>query len=250
MSNDSKLSILGHIHELRTRLIRSVLVIIITTIISFVFARQIFDILLLPAGGVNLIYIDLTEMLGVYMKVALASGIVLAMPYLVYELIMFVLPALTRKEKTYVYVILPWVALMFIAGVAFGYFVLLPPAIRILLTFGSDIATPQIRIGNYISTITRLLLAIGFVFELPVVSTFLARLGIITSRWMAKMRKPWIVIAFVIGAAITPTLDPINQSFVAIPLIILFEMSIWLAKLVQRRERRTVTSAPVAEPQK
>ncbi len=248
MSNDRKLSILGHLHEIRTRLIRSVIAIIITTIISFVFAKQIFDILLLPAKGINLIYIDMTEMLGVYMKVALASGIVLAMPYLVYELIMFVLPALTRKEKTYVYVILPWIALMFIAGVAFGYFVLLPPAIRILLTFGSDIATPQIRIGNYISTITRLLLAIGFVFELPVVSTFLARLGIITSQWMAKMRKPWIVIAFIIGAAITPTLDPINQSLVAVPLIILYEMSIGLARLVERRERRTIPVAPATAP--
>ncbi len=81
MSNDRKLSILGHLHELRTRLIRSVIAVIITTVISFVFAKQVFDILLLPAKGINLIYIDMTEMLGVYMKVALASGIVLAMPY-------------------------------------------------------------------------------------------------------------------------------------------------------------------------
>lgn len=248
MSNYGKLSILGHLRELRTRLIRSVIAITITTVISFVFAKSIFNILLIPAKGINLIYIDLTEMLGVYMKVALASGIILAIPYLIYELIMFVMPALTRKEKRYVYIILPWVALMFTGGVAFGYFVLLPPAIRILLTFGNDIATPQIRIGNYIGTITRLLLAIGFVFELPVISTFLARLGIITSSWMAKMRKPWIIIAFIIGATITPTLDPVNQSLVAVPLIILYEMSIWLAKFVQPKRYHSIASAPASLP--
>jgi len=102
-------------------------------------------------------------MLGIYMKVCLFSGIILAMPYLTYELVMFVSPALTSKEKRYVFLVLPWIAIMFMGGVVFGYFVLIPPAINFLLTFGSDIATPQIRIGNYISIVSRLLLAIGLV---------------------------------------------------------------------------------------
>ncbi len=246
MSDEKRLTVLEHIRELRQRLIASVIAVVITTILSFVFTKQIFDILILPAGGINLIYIDMTEMLGVYMKVALASGIILAMPYLIYQFIMFISPGLTPKEKRYVYLVLPWMGLMFAGGVAFGYFVLLPPAIKILLTFGNDIATPQIRIGNYISTITRVLLAIGFVFELPVISTFLARMGIITSKWMAKMRKPWIAISFVVGALITPTLDPVNQGLVAVPLIVLWEMSIWLAKLVQRKRSLAVTPLPTA----
>jgi len=242
MSNDKKLTFLGHLGELRQRLIRCVIAVVITSIISFVFFKPIFYYLILPAGDINLVYIEMTEMIGTIMKVCLTSGIILAMPYLTYQLLMFVSPALTRKEKRYVYLILPWIALMFVGGVAFGYFILIPPATKFLITFGSDIATPQIKIGNYISIVSRLLLAIGLAFEMPVVTTFLAKLGIITSKWLASKRKIAIISAFILAAIITPTFDPINQSLVAVPLIILYEMSIWLAKLVRRKEPREVTS--------
>jgi len=249
MTNDKKLTTLGHFSELRGRLIRSVIALVITTIISFVFAKQIFDILILPiaplitGGDVNLIYIGMTEMVGTYMKVSLASGIILAMPYLVYQFIMFISPALTRKEKRYVYLILPWIALMFAGGVVFGYFILVPPATGFLLTWGSDIASPQIKIGSYISVVTRLLLAIGIVFEMPVVTTFLSRIGVVTPKWLASKRKVAVVFAFILAAIITPTFDPINQSLAAAPLIVLYEMGIWLAKLVQRKEPKVVKSA-------
>ncbi len=236
MDKDKKLTIIGHLSELRRRLIRCVIAVLITTVISFVFAKQIFHILILPAGGINLIYIEMTEMIGTYMKVSLASGIILAMPYLIYQLIMFVSPALTRKERRYVYLVLPWIALMFAAGVVFSYFILLPPATKFLTTFGSDIATPQIKIGNYISIVTRLLLAVGLVFEMPVVTTFLSRLGIITPKWLSDKRKPAIIFAFILAAIITPTFDPVNQTLVAAPIIVLYEMSICLAKLVQKKE--------------
>ena len=237
MSDDKKLTVLGHLGELRSRLIKCVIAVAITSLISFIFAKQIFDILILPAGEIDLIYIEMTEMIGTYMRVSLASGIILAMPYLIYQVVMYVSPALTRKEKKYVYLILPWVTLMFVGGVAFSYFILIPPATKFLITFGSDIATPQIKIGNYISIVTRLLVAIGLVFELPVLTTFLARIGVITPKWLANKRKLAIIFAFILAAIITPTFDPINQSLVAIPLIILYEMSIWLAKLVHRGKK-------------
>lgn len=249
MSNDEKkLSLFGHLAELRKRLIRSLIAVVITTILSFIFYKEIFNILIRPAQGINLIFIEMTEMLGTIMRVCLVSGIILAMPYLTYQLIMFVSPALTRREKRYVYLILPWIALMFAAGVIFTYFILLPPAIKFLITFGSDIATPQIKIGNYISIVTRLLLAVGLVFEMPVVTTFLARLGIVKSKWLADKRKIAIILAFILAAIITPTFDPINQSLVAIPLIILYEMSIWLAKLFGRKEPRTVATTSPSLP--
>lgn len=246
MTNDKKLTILGHIDELRSRLTKCVIAVVITTILSFVFAKQIFHILILPAGNIKLIYIDMTEMIGTYMKVCLVSGIILAMPYLIYHFIMFVSPALKPKEKRYVLLGMPWIASMFAGGVAFGYFVLLPPAMRFLMSFGSDIATPQIKIGSYVSLITRLLLAIGLVFELPVVTTFLARLGVVTSKWLAEKRKLAIIGAFVLAAIITPTVDPVNQSLVAGPLIVLYEVSIWLAMLARRKEPRVVM--PLASP--
>ena len=242
-NNPNKLSLLGHIGELRNRLIRSVLALAITVSLSFIFYNQIFDIMLAPAPeGITLIYTEMTEMIGTTMKVAMTSGIILAVPYLTYEVIMFVSPALTSKEKKYVLLILPWIALMFAAGVVFTYFVLLPPMINFLLTFGSDIATPQIKIGNYISLVTRLLLAFGIVFEAPVVTTFLARIGVLNPAWLAGKRKIAIIVAFILAAVITPTIDPINQLIVTLPLILLFEMSIWLAKLVYKKE----TAAPAA----
>jgi len=236
MSDQEKRPILSHLKELQQRLIRSVIAVFVTTVIAFYFAPQIFDILIAPAGDIELIFIEMTEMLGSYMKVSLAGGIVLAMPYLVYHLIMFVSPALTSREKKYVYLILPWITLMFAGGVAFGYYVLIPPATKFLLSWGAEIADPQIRIGNYISLVTRLLLSLGLVFEMPVITTFLARLGVITPKWLSSKRRIAIVFAFILAAIITPTFDPINQTLVAAPLVILYEISIWLAKLVQRRK--------------
>jgi len=241
---ERKLTLLGHFQELRKRLIRSVIAVAIAAMLSFIFYEWIFYILILPAEGIQLIFIEMTEMIGTIMRVCLACGLILAMPYLTFQAIMFVSPALTQKEKRYLYIILPWIALMFLAGVVFGYFILIPPATTFLLTFGSDIATPQIKIGNYIAIITRLLLAIGLVFEMPVVTTFLARIGIVKAKWLADKRKMAIIFAFILAAIITPTFDPINQSLVAVPLIILYEISIWLAKLVQPKEAEVVESAP------
>jgi sec-independent protein translocase protein TatC len=186
----------------------------------------------------------MTEMIGTYMKVAIAGGIILAMPYLVFQLLMFVSPALTRREKKHVYLILPWITLMFIAGIAFGYFILIPPATTFLLTFGGDIATPMIKIGNYISIVSRLLVASGAVFETPVIILFLARLGIVKAKMLSSKRRHAIVAAFILAALITPTFDPINQALVAAPLIVLYEMSIWLAKLVQPKKATVATPAP------
>jgi len=239
MSEDKKQSILVHLQELRRRLIRSIIAVAIATVIAFVFHEWIFYILKLPAEGLNLIFIEMTEMVGTIMKVCLIAGIILAMPYLVYEGIMFVSPALTSKEKKYVYLVLPWIALMFLGGVAFGYFILIPPATKFLISFGADIASPEIRVGNYISVVARLLLAIGIVFEMPVITTFLARLGVLKPKWLSDHRKAAIIFAFILAAIITPTFDPINQSLVAIPLIVLYEMSIWLARLVQKRQPAT-----------
>lgn len=242
MSKDKKLTFTGHIVELRQRLTWSVIALVITTIIAFVFADEIFDFLIAPAGDIHLIYTEMTEMFSAYMIVSLAGGFVLAMPFFVYHIVMFVSPALTRQEKKYVYIALPWITLMFAGGVAFGYFILLPPAMKFLITFGSDIATPQIKIGNYITLVTRLLVSIGAVFETPVIITFLSRLGIVTPQWLAGKRKWAFIGAFLLAAIITPTMDPINQSLVAVPLVVLYEISIWLSRIVYRRRSKAVPS--------
>jgi len=237
MSNDEKLTVLGHLKEMRGRLLKSVIAIIVGIAVTFFFFDYVLEILKVPAGDIELVFIEMTEGLGAYMRVSLIGGIILAMPVLMYQLLMFVMPALTGKERKRVFFILPWITLMFATGVWFGYTYLLPPAVKFLLGFSAEIAEPQIRISNYIAFITRILLAIGLCFEMPVVTTFLARMGVISYRWLASRRRLWIIVAFILGAVITPTWDPINQTIVAGTLIVLFELSVWLAWLVQKRKR-------------
>ncbi len=253
-------TIMGHLVEMRDRLMRSVVAIVITTVVAFIFSKQIFDILtfksvytksifdfvvntwhLTAPPTINLIAIEMTENFTVYFQVCLFAGIIAAIPYLLFEVVSFVTPALTDKEKRYFFIIFPWVLLMFIIGVIFAYFILLPPALTFLINFGSDIAPAQIRIGNYISVVTRLLLAIGLVFELPVLLTFLQRIGVVSPQMLAKQRKWAVVLAFVVGGFLTPTPDPVNQSLVSIPLYLLYEMSIWLGKLVYRKKATATT---------
>lgn len=244
MAADKNRGIAFHLEELRRRLIICLVAVAAGIIIAFAFADQLFHILILPAGAINLIFVEVTEMLGAYMQVCLIGGIILSMPVLVYELIAFIAPALTPGEKKYVWLALPFIFIMFIGGVLFGYFVLIPPALQFLLSLGAGIASPQIRIGNYISLVARLLLAIGLVFETPVITTILARLGIVSWRWLLAQWKWAVILAFILGGLITPTVDPVNQTLVALPLIILYLLSILLARLFEKGKTKTLEVTP------
>ena len=138
---------------------------------------------------------------------------------------------------------MPGVILSFLGGVAFGYFVLIPPAVNFLLSWGSDLATPMIRIGNYVSIMVTLLFWLGLVFETPVVMFLLAKLGVVSWRTYARWRRYWVLVAFILGALITPTFDPVNQALVAAPLIVLYELGIWLSRFAARSSTRSVTEA-------
>lgn len=246
MEQEERLTITGHLRELRKRLIRSVIAVVVGIAVSFPLVHYIFDILKSRAENLNLVFIQVTEMFGTYIKVALYCGIALALPYLVYQLVMFLSPALRDKEKKYVYLSLPAVFILFASGVCFAYFIFLPPALKFLLTFGSDIAQPMITVSSYVSIIVKLLFSVGLVFEIPLVITLLAKIGIVSPQKLAKGRKWAILAAFILGAAITPTMDPVNQTLIAAPIIVLYELSIWLAKLVYPREASvspTTTSA-------
>ena len=236
MGQDKKLSITEHLLELRSRLIKSVIALCVCIGISIPLAHYVFDILKSRAPGIDLVFINVTEMLGTYMKVVFYCGIALSLPYLIYQLVRFLSPAMTDKEKRYLYFSMPLVVLLFVAGVCFAYFIFLPPALNILLHFGGDIARPMIDVSSYVSVLVRLLLAVGLVFEIPLVITLLAKLGVVSPQKLAKGRKWAVLAAFVLGAIITPTVDPINQTLIAAPIIVLYELSIWLAKLVYPRK--------------
>ncbi|MFC1946259.1 twin-arginine translocase subunit TatC, partial [Chloroflexota bacterium] len=150
-----------------------------------------------------------------------------------------VAPALTRREKNVVYLVIPWITLMFVGGVLFGYFMLAPWSLWFLADFGRNYAAWQPSITSYLGFLTKLMLTVGIVFEFPVVSTFLARIGLLKPQWLASKRKVAIIIAFIAAAVITPP-DPITQSLLAIPLILLYEMSYWLARLVYKRKQEAI----------
>jgi len=238
-----RMPIMGHIRELRDRLIKSVIAVVIGVVVGLIFCPQIIEILKAPAGNVELQAITLLENMSVYFKVALVSGVIVAMPYLVYQGFAFAGPGLTPKERGLIYKMLPAVTVMFLAGVAFAYFVALPPALHFMLGFMSNVATITPRITDYIDLVTRLILVVGLVFETPIIVMVMARMGLVSPEWLARRRKMWMVLAFVLAAIITPTFDPINQTIIAVPLILLLELSIVLARFVYKKREKGPTVA-------
>ena len=239
---EQKLTILGHLKELRRRLTWSAVAVAVGFVICFIFRDWLFYILEYPASGLDFYYFQMTEPMSTIMMVCFAGGMILAMPVMVYHGIMFVAPALTRHEKNMVLLIIPWIFLMFLIGVAFGYFMLAPWTIWFLSSFGAGIAEYYPGMSNYISFMAKLLLMTGLVFEMPVISTFLARIGVLKPEWLSSKRSIAIIVAFIAAAIITPP-DPITQVILAIPLILLYELSILLAKFVYRRKQQAAMEA-------
>ncbi len=225
--------LLQHLDELRQRLFRAFLVLIVTTGASFLFAREIIDYLARPIGGVHdLVSIEITENVSIFMKVCLLSGFMFAMPFIAYEVLAFVLPGLKANEKRWLLLIVPLAGILFAAGVAFTWFIMLPSAVPFLTGF-MDITT-HVRPQNYFDFITRLMFWIGICFELPLITMFLARLKFITAKQLAAGWRYAVVVIAIVAAAVTPTVAPVNMGLVMAPLMGLYVISILLAAAVGR----------------
>ncbi len=234
-----RLTLVEHLAELRRRLFISLLAVGVTTALSFTFTGKLFDFLKRPAPPITFIYTQPTELVSTYFKVAIISGLVLALPVWLYQAVLFIAPGLSVTERRYVFLLLPAALLSFVAGAAFTYFILLPPTFKFLFeVFGQGIAVPQIRIGAYVSLVASLMFWVGLIFELPLVMYFLARIGILSPRLAGGLRRWALVLAFVGAAIITPTTDPITMTLVAAPMLVLFEVGLVLARLGQRQHQR------------
>ena len=210
---------------------------------SFYFFDEMIELLLRPAElvygkPVELIYTEVTELLSTAVKISFVSGFILAIPVILYQAIMFVAPGLTGRERRVLFASLPAALIVFVAGVAFGYFVLTPPALNFLLTFGNDVATPMIKVSNIVGLMIRLLFWMGIAFETPLILYLLAQLGLVTARGLGRFRRYWVVVAFLLAALITPTVDPVNQAFVAVPLLALYEIGVLLARFAGRNRQK------------
>ena len=220
-----------HLEEVRDRLVKSVVGLVIMVAISFLFTDYVFEILKSRAEGVTLIRTGVAEMVGTYVKVAFISGAVLSTPLWLYQIVMFVAPGLKPPERRFLRFALPAVLASFILGVLFAFYVLLPPALNFLLHFKEDLVVPLIRVGDYVGVVTALLFWIGLIFETPLILFVLARIGLVTPDKLKHFRPYAIAGAFVLAAIITPTVDPVNQTIVAVPIILLYEVGILLSHL-------------------
>jgi sec-independent protein translocase protein TatC len=227
---DSSMPLLEHLEELRQRLFKAFAALVVATCLSFVFAGQLVDILAAPIGGRKaLVSIEVTENIAIFMRVSLLSGFVLAMPVIVYQIVRFVLPGLTEREKRWLLLGVPFASLLFFSGVFFTWYVMLPAALPFLINFLG--ITTQVRPNNYFEFATSLMFWIGLAFEMPLVVMFMAKLKFIQASQLIKYWRYAVVAMAVIAAVVTPTVDPINMSLVMLPLGGLYVISIILAAI-------------------
>ncbi len=243
MANDKELTIFEHLAEFRSRLVVAGIALIVGTAISMVFATQALQILILPLGDQIPQTIHPTESFIVYFRVALIGGVTISMPVLVYVGGRCILAGLFPEEKKYLYFLLPGATFCFAAGVAFAALVMLPAAINFMQGFMQTIIDNRWTLDNYIAFVTRVLFWIGLVFETPLVMFFLAKLNIITAQKLAKARKFAILGIAVIAAAVTPTPDPVNMMIMMVPLYLLYEVGVILARVAVMGRKKEATAA-------
>jgi sec-independent protein translocase protein TatC len=235
-----KFPLTAHLDELRRRLWISVLVVTLASVASFGWAGTLIDWLKRPAGETlpTLAFFSPPEAMLAHLKVAVTAGLLLSLPLLLHELWLFVSPGLTRQERWYGLAFVWWGTGLFFWGAAFAYWILLPLSLRFLLTFGGGQLTPVISISQYLSFTTTVLLVCGMVFELPLAIFLLAKIGVLNA---ATLRRRWrhALVAMAIAAAVlTPTADIATMVLMLIPMLALYEVSIWAARIAAPRRCR------------
>lgn len=234
-----QMTILEHLQELRNRMLVAMVAVIAGLGASAAFGGEIIDFLKEPAedqlSGFQLQFVEPFELFVTYFRVSLLAGLVGAMPIITYQGLRFLAPGLKEGEKRWIYATVLGGTLLFLGGAAFSFFIILPRALDFLLNFGSDLADPNIRIGSYIDFVTRLIFWTGVSFETPLIVMFLARLGVVTASQLLRWWRVAVVVAFAISAIVTPTIDPITQSFVAGPIVVLYFLGVLLAWIMNPR---------------
>lgn len=234
---DRELSLVEHLSELRKRLIVCVISLAIGTVCGFAFSEALLKILKLPAAGVieKLVFFSPQEAFLIYFRIAFFAGLGLSLPVILYQVWLFVSPAIDKRfRKSGGYFILCCLV-SFAAGALFAYFILIPPALKFLLSFAKEDLEPVISASKYISFVISLILGCGLVFQMPVLSLILTKFGLINSRMLRRKYKYAIVIIFIAAAIITPTSDIFNMMLLALPMLFLYELSIWISFLVRPR---------------
>lgn len=227
------MSLIGHLEELRRRIIIMIVAIAAGSLICYFYATEITGLITAPAG--KLYYMNPAEAFFTYLKVSVFAGFLLALPVVMYQLWAFVMPALTNNERTAGVFLVPASIILFFIGLFFSYYLVLPAGIKFFMGFANDSLQPMFSISQYISFVISFLLPFGFIFELPLFILVMARVGLISSTFLTAKRKIVLVMSFVIGALISPTPDVFSQTMVAVPMILLYEVSLLIVKYILRK---------------
>ena len=229
------MTIIEHLDELRSRIIKVGVVFFVAAIVAWFFRIQIYDALLEPAGSIlhgHLYVTGVTEQIISDLKLALYAAFVVTIPVLLYQIWAFVAPAVGEVSRWFTYILVAMASSLFLAGVAFGYFVVLPVGVHVLLDWAPGrynvIPTPT----NYLAFVTRFLLAFGIVFELPAATYVAAKLGIVNGPLLSKYRRHAVIINAVLAAALTPSPDPFSMLLMMAPMLAMYEISIIIARRV------------------
>ncbi|MBK7498244.1 MAG: twin-arginine translocase subunit TatC [Ignavibacteriales bacterium] len=232
------MTFLEHLEELRWRIIYSIIGIVVGTILAWIFIDFLVDVVLLkPAKDSGAVLQNLRPFgqLFLYMQIAIMVGMIISIPNLFYQFWQFISPALRSKEKKYIFWIVVFSSICFLGGIAFAYFAMLPLTLKFAAEFGSESIKNEFSIDEYMSIIISVMLAAGLVFELPMISFFLSKLGILKPSFMKKYRRHSIVIIMILAAFLTPGADPVSQLVLAVPLFVLYEISIFISKISQKK---------------
>ena len=222
-----------HLQEFRKRLIICLVVVAIAALACYNYVDDIIALLSGPAG--KLYFMNPSEVFFTYMEIALYAGILFTLPVLLYEVWAFVAPALWPEERRAVLVILPTAVILFYVGLVFAYYLVIPAAVTFFMGFATQTLQPMFSLESYLSFILALTLPFGFIFELPLIVVFLAKIGLVTGDFLKGKRKILIVIAFIFAAVVSPTTDVITQSLIAVPLIVLYEISLWIVRFTMHK---------------
>lgn len=222
-----------HLQEFRKRLIICLVVVAIAALACYNYVDDIIALLSGPAG--KLYFMNPSEVFFTYMELALYAGILFTLPVLLYEVWAFVAPALWPEERRAVLVILPTAVILFYVGLVFAYYLVIPAAVTFFMGFATQTLQPMFSLESYLSFILALTLPFGFIFELPLIVVFLAKIGLVTGDFLKGKRKILIVIAFIFAAVVSPTTDIFTQTMIAVPLIVLYEISLFIVCKVMHK---------------
>jgi sec-independent protein translocase protein TatC len=250
--SDDRMPLTSHLEELRRKLIIAGVSWLVAFLACYSFAEPLFDLIATPVRaalpkGTSLVFITATEPFFTYLKIGALAGLLVSMPVIFWQIWSFVAPGLYQHEKRYIVPFVLASTLCFATGAFFGYQYVFPMAFKVLIEFGtgSGELNAMLSMGSYLSLSSKLLLAFGLVFELPVVIFFLARMGIVDHKMLARNRKFALLAAFLTGAMLTPP-DVFSQTALAVPFIVLYEIGIIVARIFGKRREATDESADLS----